>query len=143
MLMEVSQVVNAPPEKVYAAYTDFEATPKWSRRIREVRVTRREGDVVYLENETVSKGKEKTVAGELRLTPPSKVESQSETRFTRTKRVVTFMAAPEGTKVTATLDIEMKGAWGVVLSPKANKEKAEASALEELVSFARYAESLP
>ena len=142
--MVVSQLVKAPPEKVYSAYTDFEATPKWSKRIRGVRVTKKEGDLVHLENDMVSpKGKDRRSAGELRLTPPSKVESHSETRFTKTKRIVTFEETPEGTKVTATLDIEMKGGWGLVLSPKANKEKAEASALEELVSFARYAESLP
>ncbi|MDV3244803.1 MAG: hypothetical protein LYZ66_06495, partial [Nitrososphaerales archaeon] len=34
--VEVSYVVRAPREKVYAAYTDFEAMPRWSRQVTAV-----------------------------------------------------------------------------------------------------------
>ena len=79
------------------------------------------------------------------LQPPNKVESESETRFTRTKRTVLFETAPEaaGTRVTASLDVEVKGLWAVALRPRVRKEEAEASALEELTSFARYVEAPP
>lgn len=141
MHFEVSRVLRAQPGPVYAAYTDFEATPKWSKHIKAVRVSGREGDKVFLETEAVSsKGKERRTAGSIRLIPPSRVESEGETRFTRTKRVVTFEPAEGGTKVTASLDIEMKGMWGVVLSPSAKKENAEAYAQEELDSFASFVE---
>ncbi len=144
--LEVSLVVKATPEKVYAAYTDFESTPRWSRRLTAVRVTKREGDTVYLQSEGVtSGGRTRTTLGVLRLKPPESVESHSESRFTRTKRAVTFERAPEGvgTKVTATLDVEVKGLWAVFLRPGVRKEAAESSAAEELASFARFVEGSP
>jgi uncharacterized protein YndB with AHSA1/START domain len=141
--LEVSRVVKAQPERVFAAYTDFEAMPKWSKRLTAVRVTRREGDTVYLESEGVSsRGRPNTRVGVLKLLPPEKVESESETRFTRSRRTVAFEALPDGTgtKVTATLDVEVKGLWGVLLSPGVKKDVAESSATEELASFAGFVE---
>ena len=138
--------MKALPEQVYAAYTEFEAMPKWSKRLTSVRVTKREGNTVYLESEGVSsRGKRRKAGGALRLLPPDKVESESETRFTRTKRTVAFEKVPEGagTKVTATLDVQVKGLWAIVLSTRVEKDDAESSALEELASFARFVESPP
>lgn len=144
MHFEVSRLLKADPGTVFAAYTDFEATPSWSKHIRAVRVTKREGDTVFTETEAISsKGKERKTAGPVRLIPPSRVESEGETRFTRTRRTVTFEAAEGGTKVTASLDIEMKGMWGFLLRPSANKENAEAYAQEELDSFAEFVEGTP
>lgn len=146
MRLEVSYVVKAQPEHTYAAYTDFEAMPRWSKRLTSVRVAKREGDFVRLEIESVSsKGKPRKIDGLLRLTPPNRVESESETRFTRTKRTVDFEAAPDGagTKVTATLEVRVKGLWAVALRPGARKDQAESAAFEELASFARYAEGAP
>ena len=141
MHFEVSRVIKADPGAVYAAYTDFEATPRWSKHVKAVKVTKREGDTVYLENEAVSsKGKERKTSGSLRLVPPSRVESEGETRFTRTKRTVTFSSVEGGTQVTASLDIEVKGAWRLLLSPSAKRESAEAYAQEELDSFAKFVE---
>jgi uncharacterized membrane protein len=141
--LEVTRFVRAPPETVYAAYTDFEAMPKWSKRLKAVKVTKREGDTVHLESEGVSSnGRPRKTEGTLRLTPPNKVQSESETRFTRSKRTVAFEAAPEaGTRVTATLDVEVKGLWGVVLRTGVKKDVAESSATEELASFATFVES--
>lgn len=140
--LEVSRVVKAQPEEVFAAYTDFEAMPKWSKRLTSVRVTRREGDTVYIESEGVSsEGRARARAGSLRLTPPRSVTSVSEGRFTRSKRTVTFEAVEGGwTKVTATLDVEVKGLWRIVFRSGARRETALASASEELASFASFVE---
>jgi uncharacterized membrane protein len=141
--LEVSHVVKAPPEKVYAAYTNFEAMPKWSKHLSSVRVTKREGDTVYLESEGVSStGRQRKTFGTLRLLPLTRVESDSETRYTRSKRTVAFETVPEGagTKVTATLDVQVKGLWAKVLSTRVSKDEAETSAMEELLSFARFVE---
>lgn len=146
MHLEVSRVVNAGRDKVFAAYTDFESMPKWSKRVTSVRLVRREGDTVYLENETVSaSGTARKTEGKLRLTPPAKVESESEARFTKSKRTVLFEGAQDGvgTNVTASLDVEVKGLWGFILRSGVRKDVAEASAAEELASFASYVESLP
>ncbi|HUI01342.1 MAG TPA: SRPBCC family protein [Nitrososphaerales archaeon] len=143
MHLEVSRVVRARPERVYAAYTDFEAMPAWSARLKAVKVTSRDGNVVHLENETVSSdGRTRRRSGVLTLHPPSSVESESETRFTRTRRTVTFEASPDGTgtKVTAALDVQVKGLWAAVLRSGVKKEEAESAAEKELESFARFLE---
>jgi hypothetical protein len=73
----------------------------------------------------------------------NRVDSKTETRFSVITRSVIFNPAPGGgTSVTAALDIEFKGLWGVLLRSRAKKERAETSAREELASFARYVEGL-
>lgn len=139
MHFEVSIVVRVPRSKAYSIYTDFEATPKWSKQLRAVSASRR-GDTVYLES-TSAEGGRKSFR-ELMLFPQERVESEGETRFTRTKSVVRFDEVAEGTKVTASLDVNFKGHWGWVLKTR-GKAEAETSAMEELASFGRYVEGLP
>ena len=140
MHFEVSLIVNVPRDKAYSAYTDFEALPKWSGQKQEIRVTRREGNTVYLEKVPAGTGRREV--REMRLFPPERVESEGETRFARTKSVVSFEDAAGGTKVTASLDVHLKGRWGWILRTR-GKADAESSAMDELTSFARYAEGLP
>ena len=134
--------MKAPREKVYATYTDFESMPKWSRQVTAVKVVWREGDMVHIESEGPSGGRSHVSAAKLTLSPPDRVETEGETRFTKTRRTVRFEDAAEGTKVTATLDVRVKGAWAWVFVPR-EKELAESSAREGLASFAEYVESLP
>ena len=146
MHLEVSRLVRAPPEKVFSAYTDFEAMPRWSKHLTSARVTGREGDKVQVESEGVSaRGAQRTRTGVLRLTPPTKVEAESETRYTRSRRTVVFEATPDGsgTKVTASLDVEVKRWWRIILRPSVRPEVVEASASDDLDSFVRYVEALP
>lgn len=128
--------MKATREKTYSVYTDFEAMPKWSKQGREVKAVRREGDAVFLEF-----GENRKVVREMRLFPPERVESEGETRFRRLKTTVVFEEAPGGTRVTASLDVQVKGRWGWVLKARGRSE-VESSAMEELASFARYVESL-
>ena len=140
MRVEVTQIVRAPREKVYAAYTDFESMPNWSKGVTAVRVVRMGEGGVRLETETLSGGVTRKSTAELTLSPAS-VESERETRFTRTRRSVTFEDVPEGTKVTAVVDVRVKGLWSVLLTPR-GREEAESSAREGLASFANYVENL-
>jgi uncharacterized membrane protein len=140
MHYEVSLIVRVPSNKAYSAYTNFEAMPRWSSQKQMVRVSRREGNMVYLEMAPGTGGRRTT--REMKLFPPERVESEGETGFTRTKSVVSFEKVPEGTKVTASLDVQVKGRWSWVLRSH-GKTEVESSALEELSSFARYAENLP
>ncbi len=140
MHYEVSIIVKAPREKVYSAYTDFGAAPKWSRQKIAVKVSRKEGNRVFLERASEAGGP--SAVREVDLFPPERVESESESRFSRTRSVVRFAEAPDGTEVTATLDVQLKGRWSWILRPHGRVD-AEASATEELASFAKYVESLP
>ena len=133
---EVSSLVKVPREKAYSAYTDFEAMPKWSRQGREVKAVRREGDVVFLEM-----GEKRKVVREMRLFPPDRVESEGETRFKQIKTTVVFEEVPGGTRVTASLDVQVKGRWAWVLKSRGRAEVGS-SAMEELPFFAKYVESL-
>lgn len=140
MHFEVCIMVKVPRGKAFAAYTDFEAMPKWSERRDAVKVLKREGDTVLLETSLHRSGRKGL--REVRLTPPERVESHGETRFARTESVVSFEETAGGTKVTASLEVRFKGHWGWVLRTRGRVE-AEALAMEELKAFARHAESLP
>jgi uncharacterized membrane protein len=140
MRFEASVVVRVPRDKAYSAYTDFEAMPRWSKRRDGVRVSKREGNTVCLERASEPRGRQK--AREMKLFPPDRVESEDETRFTRTKSVVKFEEVPEGTRVTASLDVQIKGRWSWIMKTR-GKAEVESSALEELNHFARYVEALP
>ncbi|MDG6941346.1 MAG: SRPBCC family protein [Nitrososphaerota archaeon] len=137
MRFEASVLVKAPRERVYSAYIDFEAAPRWSKQ-EKVLSTSVTGKVVRVET---TAGNSRKVVREVRLFPPERVESDGETRFTRTSSVVRFEGVPEGTKVTASLDLRFKGRWGWVLRTR-GKTEVESSAFEELASFARYVEAL-
>ncbi len=141
MHYEASLVVKAPREKVYSTYIDFEAMPKWSGQARVVKVLGRDGDTVRLEVESASGDSNRKRVSELKLFPPEKVESQGETRFTKTKRTVAFGVVPEGTRVTASLEVQFKGRWSWVLRGRGRAE-VESSALKELSSFAAYVEGM-
>ena len=141
MHYEASVMVKAPVQKTYSAYVEFESMPKWSKQASAVRILKKEGDTVQLEVEAPSSGGNRRVTTELRLCPFESVESGGETRFTRTRRTVSFAAAPEGTTVTASLEISMKGIWGLILRTR-GKAEVEAAASDELASFARYVEGL-
>jgi hypothetical protein len=136
MHFEASLTVKVPRDKAYSAYTDFEAMPRWSNQKQEVRVSMREGNKVYLEGSGLKAVKE------VMLFPPERVESEGETRFTRTSSVVRFDEVAGGTKVTASLDVRLKGRWSWILRTR-GKAEAESSAMEELTSFAKYVEGLP
>ena len=105
-----------------------------------MRVSRREGDTVYLER--ISPRKEGQGARVVKLLPPERVESRGETRLTQTESIVRFEEVPEGTRITASLDVKLKGRWSWVFKTQ-GKEEAESSAKGELDAFARYVEGLP
>ena len=138
MHSEASVIVGVPRDRVYSAYADFEAMPRWSKKTKAVTVAKRDGDTVHLE--VLSNGRRAVAT--MKLSPPERVESEAETRFTRVRSAVSFEEVDGGTRVTASMDVVFKGRWGWVLKTQ-GKTEAESSAMEELTSFAGYAESLP
>lgn len=137
MHAEASVFVGVPRDRAYSAYADFEAMPRWSKKTKAVTAAKKEGNTVHLE--VASNGRE--VSAEMKLSPPERVESEAETRFTWIRSVVSFEEVEGGTKVTASMDVKFKGHWGWILKTQ-GKAEAESSAQAELSSFARYAESL-
>ncbi|MDG6902154.1 MAG: SRPBCC family protein [Nitrososphaerota archaeon] len=140
MRFEASVLVKASRDKVYSAYADFEAMPRWSRRAVKVTSVATEGNTARLE--TAPSGGGRRHVTEMKLFPPDKAESESATRFTKNHSAVTFETVPGGTRVTASLEVDFKGRWGWVMKPM-GKAEAEASALAELIAFAKYVESIP
>ena len=140
MHLDVSLVVKAPRDRVYLAYTDFEAAPRWSKQMGVVRVLKRDGNVVQLAR-TSERGARKAVV-RMKLFHLESVESEGETRFTRTKSLVRFEEVAGGTRVTASLDVQLKGRWGWVLRTQ-GKGESESSIMDELTAFAGYVERLP
>ncbi len=138
MRFEVSLVVRVSRDKAYSTYTDFESMQRWSRQKHGMKVSRREGNTVYLEG--TSGGR--TRAREMKLFPPERVESEGKTRFTRIRSVVRFEEVPEGTRVSASMDVQLKGRWSWILKTQ-GKAESESSAMGELNSFAKYVEGLP
>lgn len=139
MRFEASLVVRTSREKAYAAYTDFESMPKWSKRMKTVTVKRNQGGRVTIGITTASG---KRASRDLRLITPARVESDGETRFTLIKSIVKFEETAGGTMVSASLEVRFKGHWGWILKTS-GKMAAEASAMDELEAFAKYAESIP
>lgn len=137
MHSEASILIGVPRARVYSAYADFEAMPRWSKKTEAVKVVKEEGNTVYLE--TISNGRQ--VATAMKLFPQERVESEAETRFTRIRSTVSFEEVGGETRVTASMDVAFKGRWGWVLKTQGRAE-AESSAMEELSSFARHVESL-
>ncbi|MDG7008536.1 MAG: SRPBCC family protein [Nitrososphaerota archaeon] len=137
MHAEASIFIGVPRDRAYSAYADFEAMPRWSKKTKAVTVAKKEGNTVHLE--ITSNGRE--VSTEMKLSPPERVESEAETRFTWIRSVVSFEEVEGGTKVTASMDVKFKGHWGWILKTQGRAE-AESSAQAELSSFAGYAERL-
>ncbi|MDV3277892.1 MAG: SRPBCC family protein [Nitrososphaerales archaeon] len=67
--VEVSRVVKAPRERVFSAYTDFKAIPRWSGQVTVLRVVGREGDTVHVERGSPSGGRPRVSAANLMLSP--------------------------------------------------------------------------
>jgi carbon monoxide dehydrogenase subunit G len=138
--VEVNQTVKAPIEKVFAAATDYESIPKWSKVYTSMHVTRREGNVVYTEGEMrafgiASKGTGKTIE------TSERIETEGEGKNSSAKVVVTLGKASEGTKLSYVADMELRGPLASILGPFA-KGKVESGLRDEGLSFAKYVEEL-
>jgi len=140
--VEVQQIVRAPLGKVYAAYTDFESWPKWSNQVNSVTILRKEGTLTRIRTDVLQHDRTVAYVTDLTASPQQRVEAADETRTTRRRRTVTFEDLPDGTRVTAQLDVLVKGWWSAIFVPR-GREEAEASAREGLAAFASYVEGIP
>lgn len=141
MKVQASQLVKAPRERVFAAYVDLESMPRWSSSAEMVRVIRKDGDVIMFEVETRGSRGPRVLSGELVLAPPDTVRTEGESGRSKTKGVVTFESVPEGTLVTSTIEVEIKGFKRHFIRPALGDSSKETAA-RNLSAFAKYVEGL-
>jgi uncharacterized protein YndB with AHSA1/START domain len=70
--------VKAPREKVFQAWTDYEAVPKWQTLFTGVKVAKRDGNTALLELEVNMRGRKTLRTEKHLLTPPERVDVEGE-----------------------------------------------------------------
>jgi ribosome-associated toxin RatA of RatAB toxin-antitoxin module len=107
---EYSHLVRAPRERVFQALTDYEAIPTWDRvMFKRVTVTERGPNTATLDADVRFMGLKMRRTERHILTPPEKIEVDGSVRDAINTTVWTLRAAPEGTILTARLEVEFKG----------------------------------
>jgi len=105
-----SQLVRAPREQVFQAWTDCESWPKWDRvMFKRVTVTERGPNTATLDADVRFMGMKMRRTERHVRTPPDKVDVDGSVRDSINTTVWKFEAVPEGTILTARLEIEFKG----------------------------------
>lgn len=105
---EVSEVIGAPREKVFAISTKSEIWPKIYPHIKSVRRLREQYGEISLELDSVRGGLITLVQ---RKRAPEKVVEDMKNHKVRGKSSYTFESLPEGTRVTLSFDLEMIGLY--------------------------------
>ncbi len=140
MRTEYSQLVKAPRERVFQAFTDYEAYPTWDPVIfKRVTVTERGANTARLDAEVKFMGLKLRRTEKHLLTPPEKVEVDGSVRDATNTTVWTLKTVPEGTMLTAMLEIQFKGLLKL-LQPVAEWQMRTALP-EWMRAFARYVEA--
>ena len=110
MRVERTQLVKAPREKVFQAWTDYEAYRTWDHQVfTSVTVKERAGNTARLDMETKFMGLRMPRTETHILTPPERVEVDGSVPIATNTTVWKFDAVPEGTRLTAILEIQLKG----------------------------------
>jgi carbon monoxide dehydrogenase subunit G len=121
MRVEQAQVVRAPREQVFQAWTDYEAWPRFSGLFTQVSVRERAGNTVHIEAELKLMGRKIGRSEKHVLTPPEQVGVEGETEGATNTTLWTFEPVPEGTRVTAVVDAELGGVTKL-LGPLAKRQ---------------------
>ena len=138
--LEQTQVVKAPREQVFQAWTDYERWPTWSVLFPRVTATERAGNTVLLDLDTKFMGREAKRTEKHVLTPPERVEVEGEMEGMTNTSVWKFETVPEGTKLTVVIEAQLKGRWVKLLGPLA-KRRLQGLVRESMQGLARYVEA--
>jgi len=107
---EYSQLVKAPRDRVFRAFTDYEAIPTWDRVLfKRVTVTERGPNTATLDEDARFMGMKMRRTERHVLTPPEKGEVDGSVRDAINTTVWTLQTVPEGTMLTAELEVQFKG----------------------------------
>jgi uncharacterized protein YndB with AHSA1/START domain len=135
-----AQLIRAPREKVFAAFTDYESYPKWDPVVfTRVKVTERTEHTARFDAEVRFLGLRMPRTESHVLNPPDKVEVTGGIRGGTNTTIWTFESVAQGTLLTADLEARLEGALRL-LEPLAQRQLG--TALPEWMSaLARYVES--
>jgi ribosome-associated toxin RatA of RatAB toxin-antitoxin module len=140
MRIEQAQLVRAPREQVFQAWTDCESWPKWDPVLfTRVTVAERVGNTARLDAETKFMGLRMRRTERHILTPPEKVEVTGDVPDATNTTVWKFDAVPEGTVLTAVIEAQFKGMLKL-LQPIAEWQ-ARAVTRKWMQAFATYVET--
>ncbi len=141
MRIELAQLVKAPRERVFQAWTDCEAWPRWDpgHLFTRVKVTERGENTARLDEEVRFMGLRMRRTENLVLTPPEKVEVNGSIPNATNTTVWTFEAVPEGTMLTAVLEVQFTGVLKL-LQPIAEGQ-ARSLTRKWMQAFATYVEA--
>jgi carbon monoxide dehydrogenase subunit G len=139
MRIEQAQVVKAPREQVFQAWTDYEAWPRFSGLFTRVSVKERVGNTVRVDAEVKVMGRRTARSEKHVLTPPEQVRVEGETEGATNTTLWTFEPVPEGTRVTAVVEAELRGLTRL-LGPLA-KRQLQTLLNQWMRGLARYVEA--
>jgi len=139
MHVEQAQVVRAPREQVFEAWTDYEAWPRFSGLFTRVSVKERAGNTVHVVAEIKVMGRKTARSERHVLTPPEQVRVEGETEGATNGTLWTFEPVPEGTRLTAVLDADL-GPVTRLLGPLARRQ-VQTILRDWMQGLARYVEA--
>ena len=139
MHVEQAQVVRAPREQVFEAWTDYEAWPRFSGLFTRVSVKERAGNTVHVIAEIKVMGRRTARSERHVLTPPEQVRVEGETEGATNGTLWTFEPVPEGTRLTAVVDADL-GAVTRLLGPLARRQ-VQTMLRDWMQGLARYVEA--
>jgi carbon monoxide dehydrogenase subunit G len=139
MHIEQVQVVKAPRDKVYAAFTDFESWPTFQKLFTRVKILDRTGDAVRIDTDVHILGRTVSRTEVHVLSPPDRIHVQGETESASNTTDWAFEPIPEGTRLTANVEIGGSGLTRL-LGPFA-KRQAHAMLRDWMLAFAKHVEA--
>jgi len=108
--VELEQLVQAPRDRVYEAWTDCEAWPTWDPVIfKRVVIVERSGNTRRLDADVRFMGRTMRRTEDHVLTPPEKIEVRGGVPGMTNTTEWRFEPTPDGTRLTAALDIQLAG----------------------------------
>jgi uncharacterized protein YndB with AHSA1/START domain len=137
--VEHTEIVRAPREKVFEAWVDYDAWPRFSGLFTRVSVQERSGDTVHINAEQKLMGRRTTRSETHVLRPPEQVRVEGDTEGATNTTLWTFEPIPEGTRFTAVIDADLGGVTRL-LGPLA-KRQAQTLLRDWMQGLARYAEA--
>ena len=140
---EITETIRAPREEVFAAATDYESMPKWSKLYTSVHITKREGNIVYTDVETKARGQTSRGTTKYVEIPPERIELVGESGNGASATVMLRFEPSAGGSASTNLvyvaDYDFPGAAATILGPLA-RGMLQSTLKEEGRAFAAYVE---
>ena len=140
MRVEQTQLVKAPREKVFGAWTDYEAWPKWQTFFINVRVLSRDESSALVDTDVNFLGRNVKRTEKHLLTPTEQIRVEEEMAGIANATLWKFKPVSEGTQVVA--EAEFRLPLRLKILGSLAKRRIQGLAREVLQGFADYVEKL-